>query len=52
MICFVYVFSYEDLNHTSDMQKMTYISIDGPKISYINKRPINVKKVENNDKVE
>lgn len=51
MLCFVYVCSDEDLNHTSGMQKMTYIISNGPKMSYINKRLINVKKIENNDKV-
>lgn len=45
------MYSDEDLNHTSDMQKMTYIISDGPKLSYINIRLINVKRVENNHKV-
>lgn len=51
MLCFVYVFSNEDLNHTRDMKKMAYISKDGPNMRYINKRLINVKIVNNNDKV-
>lgn len=50
-ISVMYHVNWRDLNHTINIQTMTYINLDGPKMSYINKSPINDKKFKNNDKV-
>lgn len=50
-ISVMYHIMWRDLNRTIDIQTMTYINSDDPKMSYIIKRPINVKKFKNKNKV-
>lgn len=50
-ISVIYHVMWRDINHTIDIQTMSCINSDGPKMPYINKRLINGKNVENKDKV-